>query len=71
MGIARYYDQSKNEYNAAHEPLRAFPGVPLGDIDAALWETFPAWLQADVDASDLYRKTAPDKPKATAKADKE
>ena len=70
MAIARFYVSDKQELNAAGEPLRAFPGVPLGDIDEALWETFPAWLKQDVDASDLYRKSAPDKPKAIAKADK-
>ena len=63
--IARYYVADKNETNAAGEPIRSFPGVPLADIDEATWATLPDWLKQDVDASDMYRKTRPDAPKRT------
>lgn len=56
--IARYYDESKNPDGGA------LPGVPLGDIDEDFFASLPAWLQASVDASPMYRKTKPAKARA-------
>lgn len=61
--IARYYDASKNPEGAA------LPGVPLRDLTQDDYDSYPAWLQASIDAWAAYRKTAPSKP--TAKAEKE
>jgi uncharacterized DUF497 family protein len=63
MSIARYYDADANPEG------RVFHGVPLADIEQGTWESLPVWLQQSVDASGLYRKTAPGKGKAEAKAD--
>ena len=64
--IARYYDETKNPEGAA------LPGVPLRDITQDEYDALPAWLQASVDDSPMYRKTAPAKAKAApATSDKE
>ena len=57
MPIARYYDESKNDGGA-------FDGVPLRDLTEDEFAALPAWLQASVDASPLYRKTKPRTEKA-------
>lgn len=58
--IARYYDASKNPGTQASPA--SLPGVPLADIDQATWESLPEHVQADVDASPMYRKTKPPRP---------
>lgn len=50
MAIVRYFDPQRDDGGF-------FPGVPKDDIDESLWNTFPSWLQASVDASPMYRKT--------------
>jgi hypothetical protein len=45
-----------------------FHGVPLADIPQSHWDTLPAWLQASVDESGMYRKSKPTG-KAESKAD--
>lgn len=51
--IARYYDEARN-------PEGAFlDGVPLRDLTEEEFAALPAWLQASVDASPLYRKSRP------------
>lgn len=57
MPIARYYDESKHDGSA-------FDGVPLRDLTDDEFAALPAWLQASVDASPLYRKTKPRAEKA-------
>lgn len=54
MSVARYYRPDKNVEQAE------FPGVPLRDIEQDEWNVIPAWLQASIDASDIYQKTKPD-----------
>lgn len=62
--IARYYDASKQE---TPDNPASIPGVPLADLDQATFDALPEHIKADVDASGLYRKTAPDaKPKRAA-----
>ena len=56
MSIARYYDESKNPDGAVLD------GVPLRDLTVEEFETLPPWLQANVDASPMYRKTKPRHP---------
>ncbi len=53
MAVSRYYDESKNP------ELAVFPGVPLTDLDDEQFDSYPAWLQASIDASAFYRKTNP------------
>lgn len=53
MAVARYYDESKNP-DGAH-----FGGVPLRDLTEEEFEALPAWQQAEIDASEMYRKTNP------------
>lgn len=55
---ARYYDASKNEAGGY------LPGVPLRDLTEAEFDALPAHLQASLDASPMYRKTAVPKAKA-------
>lgn len=61
--IARHYDESKNPGGAA------FPGVPLADLTQEQYDALPEWIQRSIDASPMYRKTAP--PKPATKAEKE
>jgi len=49
--IGRYYDESKNPESGL------LPGVPLRDISQAEFDSYPAWLQASIDAHPMYRKT--------------
>lgn len=51
--MTRYYDETKNPEGGA------LPGVPLGDIDDELFESYPVWLQQSIDAHPMYRKTKP------------
>jgi hypothetical protein len=53
MPISRYYVPENNPSNAH------FPGVPQDDIDDERWASIPPSIQADVDASNMYRKTKP------------
>jgi hypothetical protein len=53
MAIARYYNPEKNPDGAF------FAGVPLADLDEALFESFPEWLQRSVDECGFYYKTKP------------
>jgi hypothetical protein len=53
MPISRYYVPENNP-QGAH-----FPGVPQDDIDDERWASIPPSIQADVDASNMYRKTKP------------
>ena len=55
--IGRYYDESKNPEGGL------LPGVPLRDISQAEFDTYPAWLQASIDAHPMYRKTPLKAPK--------
>ena len=55
--IARHYDASKNPGSEAYPA--SIPGVPLADLDQATWDALPEYVQADVDASPMYRKTKP------------
>lgn len=57
---ARYFDE-------AHDDGSAFGGVPKRDLTEDEFDALPAWLQASVDASPMYRKT---KPAATKAPDK-
>jgi len=59
MAPARYFDES-------HDDGGSFPGVPKADIDEETFNSYPAWLQASVDAHPMYRKTKPHKPAADA-----
>lgn len=64
MATAYYYDESKNPDG------EIFPGVPLADLDDETFDSLPAWLQASVDASPMYRKTpVPTPRKRSADAD--
>ena len=56
MSIARYYDASKNPDGGE------LPGVPLRDLTDDEFAELPAWLQANVDAMPMYRKTKPRHP---------
>lgn len=55
----RFYDSDKNPNGDQH-----IYGVPLADITEEQYEGYPRWVQEQIDASPLYRKTAP---KAAAK----
>lgn len=61
--IARYYDEKANPDGGA------LPGVPLRDLTQEEYDSYPAWIQASIDAHPMYRKSAPSKP--SAKAEKE
>ncbi len=64
MGIARYYDDSKNPDGGA------LPGVPLDDISEDQFALYPEHIQRSIDAHAMYRKTKPapeTKAKPTAK----
>jgi len=54
MATKYYYDEGKNEDGAQH-----IYGVPMADMTDEQYEALPKWLQAQVDASPMYRKTAP------------
>jgi len=54
--IARYYVPEHNPDG------HSFPGVPLADVTETQWIDTPPDIQAEVDASDMYRKTKPDSP---------
>lgn len=61
MAPVRYFD-------AAHDDGGVFPGVPKRDLEQDEFDALPAWLQASVDASPMYKKSkprteTPDKPK--------
>ena len=62
MATARYYNEDKDD-GSQH-----IYGVPKRDLTDAEYDALPKWLQAQVDASPLYRKTAP--PKAVGRAEK-
>jgi len=51
MAIARFYVKDNNPDGTG------FPGVPLRNIEDAEWDTYPAFIQRSVDASDFFRKT--------------
>lgn len=51
MGTALYFDSSKDEGGE-------FPGVPKRDLTQDEFDALPKWLQASVEASPMYRKTA-------------
>lgn len=66
MAVVRFYDSSKNP-DGGH-----IPGVPLRDLTEEEFSELPAWLQASVDASPMYRKTSPGEPhRAASKPEKE
>lgn len=56
MSIARYYVPEKQESDTF---FRFIPGVPLRDITDDEFLSYPDYIQASIDASDLYRKTKP------------
>ena len=57
--IARYYVADANPEGGQ------LPGVPLRDLLESEYAALPDWLKASIDASPMYRKTAP-KPAAPA-----
>lgn len=61
MATARYYEASKNTDGGY------IPGVPLRDLTEEDYNSYPAWLQASIDASPLYRKTKPTQHKPAEK----
>lgn len=63
MSTARYYDEAKNEDGTQH-----IWGVPMRDLSDDEYDALPKWVQAQVDASPMYRKTNPNpEPKAANK----
>lgn len=62
MAPARFYRPDKNTDGGS------FPGVPLRDLTEDEFNSYPEWLQRDIDASDLYQKTKP-RPAAAEKED--
>jgi hypothetical protein len=52
---ARYYDETKNEGTPGNPA--GLPGVPLRDLTQEEFDGYPAWLQASIDGSAMYRKT--------------
>jgi hypothetical protein len=65
MPISRYYVPENNPQDAH------FPGVPQDDIDDERWASIPPSIQADVDASNMYRKSKPPGAKKSAEAKEE
>jgi hypothetical protein len=61
MATKFYYDESKDPDGAQH-----IYGVPKADMTDEQFEALPKWLQAQVDASPRYRKTAPTAAKQAA-----
>jgi hypothetical protein len=59
MATKYYFDESKDPDGAQH-----IYGVPKADMTDEQFEALPRWLQAQVEASPMYRKTAPKGKKA-------
>ncbi len=53
MATARYFDEAKDD------GTQHVYGVPMRDITDDEYDALPKWLKAQVDASPLYRKSAP------------
>jgi hypothetical protein len=56
MATRRYYNADENKDGSQH-----IYGVPLADISDEEYAALPDHLQKQVDASPLYRKSAPAK----------
>jgi hypothetical protein len=55
MAVARYYNPDRNKEGGS------FPGVPLRDLTEEEFDALTPNQQASIDASPIYRKTAPPK----------
>jgi hypothetical protein len=55
MAVARYYNPDKNKEGGS------FPGVPLRDLTEEEFDALDKNTQESIDASPIYRKTAPPK----------
>lgn len=66
MATARYYDEDKNPGGTQH-----VYGVPQRDISDDEYEALPDYLKAQVDASPMYKKSAPKKKAAAETATQE